>query len=117
VAELVASWPVMRDATVAAWLAAALLSVTGVIALVRGEVFLGATLAQASTLGMIAAPWLAAALHAEHTALLGGDGFEYCSQFCSQRRSRSCSSSRSSAGRTAASRSATSSSSRRASPC
>src|SRR5262245_35049633 len=77
VGEFLESWPVMRDAAAAAWLAAALLSVAGVIVLVREQPFLGAALAQASTLGFVLAPPLAATLHAEQTALLGGAGFEH----------------------------------------
>jgi manganese/iron transport system permease protein len=76
-ADLTDSWPLLRDAAVAAWLAAALLSVAGVLMLMRDEPFLGAALAQTSTLGIVAAPWLAAALHAEHTAMLGGAAFKY----------------------------------------
>lgn len=49
--EFIASWPLFGDTYLAAWCVAALLSLVGVYVVARDQIFLGAAVAQASTLG------------------------------------------------------------------
>jgi ABC-type Mn2+/Zn2+ transport system permease subunit len=65
-----------RDAYLVGWLAAALLSVVGVVVVAREQVFLGAALSQASTLGVALALWLPDALALEHSAVMEGEAFK-----------------------------------------
>ncbi|HYC01286.1 MAG TPA: metal ABC transporter permease [Candidatus Limnocylindrales bacterium] len=53
--SFVASWPLFHDAYLTAWLLAMLLSLAGVLVVARNQLFLGAAVAQASTLGVAAA--------------------------------------------------------------
>ena len=46
------SWPLFREIWLAAWLVALLLSLVGVFVVVRDQIFVGAAIAQASTLGI-----------------------------------------------------------------
>ena len=56
--EFVASWPLFSDTYLAGWSVAALLSLVGVYVVARDQIFLGAAVAQASTLGTAVAIWL-----------------------------------------------------------
>jgi ABC-type Mn2+/Zn2+ transport system permease subunit len=52
IADFVASWALFRDTYVAGWLIALVLSLVGVIVVARDQIFLGAALAQAASLGI-----------------------------------------------------------------
>ena len=56
--EFIASWPLFGDTYLAGWCIAALLSLVGVYVVARDQIFLGAAVAQASTLGTAVAIWL-----------------------------------------------------------
>jgi len=56
--EFIASWPLFGDTYLAGWCVAALLSLVGVYVVARDQIFLGAAVAQASTLGTAVAIWL-----------------------------------------------------------
>jgi len=60
IAGFVDSWPLFYPAYLAGWLLAALLSICGVIVVARDQIFLGAAVAQSSTLGVATGLWLAA---------------------------------------------------------
>ncbi|MGD9764198.1 MAG: metal ABC transporter permease [Candidatus Binatia bacterium] len=70
IAEFLRSWALFHNAYLAGWLIAALLGLSGVIVVARNHIFIGAAVAQASTLGIALGMWLGAALHIE---VLGGD--------------------------------------------
>ncbi len=53
-----ASWPLFGDTYLAGWAVACLLSVVGVQVVARDQIFLGAAVSQASTLGTAVAIWL-----------------------------------------------------------
>jgi len=52
IAEFASTWPLFADAYVAGWILAALLGLCGVLVVARDQVFFGAAIAQASTLGI-----------------------------------------------------------------
>ena len=58
IAEFVASWALFGDTYLAAWAIAGLLSLVGVWVVARDQIFLGAAVSQASTLGTAVALWL-----------------------------------------------------------
>jgi ABC-type Mn2+/Zn2+ transport system permease subunit len=58
IADFVASWPLFADTYLAAWLIAGLLSLVGVWVVARDQIFLGAAVSQASTLGTAVALFL-----------------------------------------------------------
>ena len=74
--SFVASWALFHHAYMAGWLLAALLGTIGVVVVARDQIFLGAAVAQASTLGialgMVLAPLLASTEAGEHALLLTG---------------------------------------------
>jgi len=59
------SWPLFRETYLAAWLIALLLSMAGVFVVARDQIFVGAAIAQASTLGIALALCVGAAFAAE----------------------------------------------------
>ncbi len=59
IAEFIASWPLFASAYVAGWLIAVLLAMVGVLVVARDQIFLGAAVAQSSTLGVALSLWLA----------------------------------------------------------
>lgn len=61
--EFIESWHLFAVNYSVGWLAAAMLGLIGVIVVARDQVFLGAAVAQASTLGVALAMWAGAALH------------------------------------------------------
>lgn len=71
-----ASWPLFHHTYLAGWLLAALLGAIGVVVVARDQIFLGAAVAQASTLGialgMVLAPRLATGEAGEQVLLLAG---------------------------------------------
>lgn len=65
--SFLASWPLFHDAYLAGWAIAALLATIGVVVLARDQIFLGAAVAQASTLGIALGMWLAPILRTDGT--------------------------------------------------
>jgi zinc transport system permease protein len=61
IGEFFASWALFRDAYLSGWLIAALLAVVGVLVVARNQIFLGAAVAQASTLGIALGMWIGSA--------------------------------------------------------
>jgi ABC-type Mn2+/Zn2+ transport system permease subunit len=57
--SFVASWPLFHQTYVAGWLIAALLALVGVVVVARDQIFLGAAVSQASTLGIAIGMYLA----------------------------------------------------------
>lgn len=74
--SFLSSWPLFHHTYLAGWLLAALLGAIGVVVVARDQIFLGAAVAQASTLGialgMAIAPRIAASGASEHVLLLTG---------------------------------------------
>lgn len=70
IAEFLASWPLFHNAYLAGWLIAALLAPIGVLVVARNQIFIGAAVAQASTLGIALGMWVGAWLGTE---TLSGD--------------------------------------------
>lgn len=60
--DFAAAWPLFHDAFLTGWLLAALLGLAGVLVVARDQIFIGAAVAQASTLGVAVAMCLAAAV-------------------------------------------------------
>lgn len=56
--EFIASWPLFHNAYLAGAAMAVMLGLTGVLVVARNQIFLGAALAQASTLGIAVLLWL-----------------------------------------------------------
>lgn len=79
--DFVASWPLFGTSYLTGWLIAVVLGLAGVLVVAERQVFLGVATAQASSLGIATALWLAEAEvlldhHALHgTPLLFGIGF------------------------------------------
>ena len=57
------TWELFWQTYATGWLAAALLAVCGIVVVLKDQIFLGASVAQASTVGVASALWLAAGLH------------------------------------------------------
>lgn len=62
IGEFLSSWPLFHNAYLAGWLIAVLLSLVGVVVVARNQIFIGAAVAQASTLGIALSMWLGAQL-------------------------------------------------------
>jgi ABC-type Mn2+/Zn2+ transport system permease subunit len=58
IGEFLSSWSLFGDTYVAGWSVAALLALVGVFGVARDQIFLGAAVSQASTLGTAFAIWL-----------------------------------------------------------
>lgn len=56
--EFLSSWSLFHDSYLVGWLALVLLSMVGVIVVARDQIFIGAAVSQASTLGIAVAIWL-----------------------------------------------------------
>ncbi|MGH7822801.1 MAG: metal ABC transporter permease, partial [Candidatus Binatia bacterium] len=57
-----ASWPLFHNTYLAGWLIAMLLSLVGVVVVARDQIFIGAAVSQASTLGIALAMWVGASV-------------------------------------------------------
>ncbi len=55
IAEFVQAWPLFRDAWLSGWLLAVVLPLLGVLVVARDQIFIGAAVSQASTLGIAVA--------------------------------------------------------------
>jgi ABC-type Mn2+/Zn2+ transport system permease subunit len=69
IGEFVASWPLFQHAYLAGWLIGVLLALVGVVVVARSQIFIGAAVAQASTLGIALGMW--ASTHIGGEALSG----------------------------------------------
>jgi ABC-type Mn2+/Zn2+ transport system permease subunit len=58
--EFLASWPLFQNTYLVGWSIALLLSLVGVLAVARDQIFIGAAMSQASTLGIALAMWIGA---------------------------------------------------------
>jgi ABC-type Mn2+/Zn2+ transport system permease subunit len=67
--EFLLSWPLFRDSYLAGWTLAVLLALLGVFVIVREQIFLGAALAQASTLGVALSFWIGAGFAAPESGM------------------------------------------------
>ena len=67
--EFLSSWSLFSGMYLAGWLIAGTLALAGVLVVARDQVFLGAAVAQSSTLGIAIALWLESALLLEHGTL------------------------------------------------
>lgn len=56
--EFLASWPLFHNTYLVGWSIALLLSLVGVLAVARDQIFIGAAMSQASTLGIALAMWM-----------------------------------------------------------
>ena len=70
IGEFVASWPLFHHAYLAGWLIGVLLALAGVVVVARNQIFIGAAVAQASTLGIALGLWSGSRFGAE---ALSGD--------------------------------------------
>jgi ABC-type Mn2+/Zn2+ transport system permease subunit len=75
IADFVTSWPLFQNAYLVGWLLAGLLALIGVLVVARDQIFIGAAVAQASTLGIAVAMELGDALAAAGPTWLRADGF------------------------------------------
>jgi ABC-type Mn2+/Zn2+ transport system permease subunit len=69
-----ASWPLFATSYLAGWTIAGLLALVGVWVVARDQIFLGAAVAQASTLGVAVALWLGGLASEAAFEQLSGDG-------------------------------------------
>ena len=65
IGEFLASWPLFHNAYLAGWLIGVMLALAGVVVVARNQIFIGAAVAQASTLGIALGMWAGAALGQE----------------------------------------------------
>jgi ABC-type Mn2+/Zn2+ transport system permease subunit len=72
VTDFLSSWSLFSDMYLAGWLIAGVLAMAGVLVVARDQIFLGAAVAQSSTLGIALALWLESTLQLEHSALAHG---------------------------------------------
>jgi zinc/manganese transport system permease protein len=73
IARFLASWELFSHAYMTAWLSGILLSIVGVLVVARDQIFLGAAVSQAATLGIAVAMVLGESLSGEHLAWLRSD--------------------------------------------
>jgi ABC-type Mn2+/Zn2+ transport system permease subunit len=58
--DFLSSWPLFHNTYLAGWLVTILLSLVGVVVVARDQIFIGAAISQASTLGIALAMWIGA---------------------------------------------------------
>jgi ABC-type Mn2+/Zn2+ transport system permease subunit len=73
IARFLASWELFSHAYMTAWLISILLSIVGVLVVARDQIFLGAAISQAATLGIAVAMVLGEILPGEHLVWLRSD--------------------------------------------
>lgn len=73
ITRFLASWALFSHAYLTAWLSAILLSLIGVLLVARDQIFFGAAVSQAATLGIAVAMVLGELLPADHLAWLRSD--------------------------------------------
>jgi ABC-type Mn2+/Zn2+ transport system permease subunit len=75
IAEFVDSWHLFQDTYLAGWLMGILLAVVGVLVVARDQIFIGAALAEASTLGIAVGMWLGSLPAFHEETWMHGDAF------------------------------------------
>jgi ABC-type Mn2+/Zn2+ transport system permease subunit len=73
--EFLASWPLFQNTYLVGWFIALLLSLVGVLAVARDQIFIGAAISQASTLGIALAMWIGASIDPDSSSWLHSEGF------------------------------------------
>jgi len=73
--DFLSSWPLFHTTYIVGWLIAVLLAAIGVVVVARDQIFLGAAVAQSSTLGIALALWCEAAMGLAAAPWLHGRGF------------------------------------------
>jgi ABC-type Mn2+/Zn2+ transport system permease subunit len=73
--SFLSSWSLFQNAYLVGWLIAVLLSLVGVLVVARDQIFIGAAVSQASTLGIALAMWLASWARAPGLDWLHSDAF------------------------------------------
>lgn len=73
--EFIHAWPLFATSWITGWLVAATLSLIGVVVIARNQVFVGAALSQASTLGIALAMWIGALGGEAGQAMAESDSF------------------------------------------
>ena len=73
ITRFLASWALFSHAYITAWLIGILLSLVGVLVVARDQIFLGAAVSQAATLGIAVAMVLGDLLSGDHLAWLRSD--------------------------------------------
>jgi ABC-type Mn2+/Zn2+ transport system permease subunit len=75
IGEFLISWNLFHNTYVVGWLIALLLSLVGVLVVARDQIFIGAAVSQASTLGIALAMWIASAAGTTEASWLRSNGF------------------------------------------
>jgi len=73
--SFLSSWPLFHNTYLAGWLIGLLLSLVGVLVVARDQIFLGAAVSQASTLGIALAMWIGGWAATDTLPWLRSDGF------------------------------------------
>lgn len=73
--EFLSSWPLFHNTYLVGWSIALLLSLVGVLAVARDQIFIGAAMSQASTLGIALAMWIGAWAAPASLPWFRSDGF------------------------------------------
>ncbi len=68
IAEFLRSWSLFHNAYLTGWLIAVVLGLSGVLVVARNQIFIGAAIAQASTLGIALGMWLGGGLGVDAVA-------------------------------------------------
>lgn len=75
IGEFLASWALFHNTYLAGWLIALLLSLVGVLVVARDQIFIGAAISQASTLGIALGMWIGGQAVADAIPWLQSDRF------------------------------------------
>jgi ABC-type Mn2+/Zn2+ transport system permease subunit len=73
--EFLSSWPLFQNTYLVGWLIALLLSLVGVLAVARDQIFIGAAISQASTLGIALGMWIGTWVAPDNQSWLHAEGF------------------------------------------
>lgn len=75
ISSFLTSWALFHNTYMAGWLIGILLALVGVVVVARDQIFIGAAMAQASTLGIALAMWLGSSVAAGQLPWLQSDNF------------------------------------------
>lgn len=75
IAEFLSSWSLFHNAYLAGWLIGVLLAVVGIVVVARDQIFIGAAVSQASTLGIALGMWTGGWLASDESSLLRSADF------------------------------------------
>ena len=73
--QFLSSWALFHNTYLAGWLVSLLLSLIGVLVVARNQIFIGAAVSQAATLGIACGMWLGALISADADAPVRSDQF------------------------------------------